>query len=412
MYARRNGPTLTFGKKTRRGSRWTWGLVLVLLAAILWMVTQFDQLQQEVLAMVGEPPAPTLPPNRLAQDAYLKYMEGEMAEAIELYKQAVAQDPKNVDYLFELARLLNYRSEKDRAYAEEGLTYAERAITANPGDPRGYAAKAMALDWLGRDDEAVTPALQALELAPGYAEAHAYLAQIYTDIQRWAQAREIGLRAVQLDPNSVDARYGYAYSLWYVGLYEEAIQQLSAAEQLHPNFLMIKFYLAALYKSIDEPQAAIGIYDRILTLDPMNVKAYTRLCATYFEIREDARAMDYCEQAKDLDPTYGEAHKWLGQVYYTRRNYESSIEEFQKCIEYGYEAIECWYLQGLAYYYIDRCDLAVPILTEARERPNVPEVVQTMIQQGFNMCAQDDNPVIAPTRRPTATPEPTPIGGY
>ena len=80
---------------------------------------------------------------------------------------------------------------------------------------------------------------------------------------------------------------------------------------------------------------------------------------------QNDQAQGYCEDALDIDPEYADAWTEVGRARYTRRNYEGSIEAFDKCIEYGSSSIECWYLRGLAHYYLGNCDRAWNILNEA-----------------------------------------------
>ena len=54
----------------------------------------------------------------------------------------------------------------------------------------------------------------------------------------------------------------------------------------------------------------------------------------------------------------------------------------------GEDDIRCYYLRGLAYYYLDRCDLAVPILQESLERTESDNVLG-FIRQGLRLCQVD-----------------------
>ncbi|GAB4573925.1 MAG: hypothetical protein Kow0077_17960 [Anaerolineae bacterium] len=382
-------------------------LWVVSLAAVGLVVWRFNDIQPQVLALV-QPSAPTVPAPTLASRAYEAYMRGDLQAAERDFAAAVQMDPTNIDFLYEYGRMLMFNNKPD-----QGLAVAEQAIAAHPEDPRGYALKVYALDSLNRAEEAVPVGLTALELDPTFAPTYAFLAGAYNSLGRWRQAQEMGARAVELDPNNIDARRAFAFSLNWTGRYDLAVQQLEEAIRIHPNLDFLYFELAGAYTGLKNDPAKIAIYEHVLEMNPENTKAMVRMCETYFGMRIDNLAQYWCEQALDRDVNDARAWKQVGMIYYTRRNYESAIDAFNTCVDLsGATYIECWYLRGLAYYRLDECELAVPILQEGLNYTDSPDI-QRNILQGLYMCAEADERYdfsIIPTPAPTPTPVPTPIG--
>ncbi len=431
MYVHRDRPSLYYKRRRKRIPRLLlvlWFAVLGVAALIFW---QMDRIQPPILHALGVGPTPTAPAYYHANLGYAAYMDGDLETSIVEFRKAVEQEPENVDYMFELSRVLIF-SKFNRAAEEEdrigqAVAVAEQAIRADPNDPRGHAILCKALDWDERPEEAVPHCLEAIDLDPLFAESYGYLAEASADLKRWAQSRDYGRKAVELNPNSVDARRDYAFSLWVVGLYDEAILQLEHAVALHPNLLYLQFELAALYRGVDNPEAAIGVYDRIRSQDPNNLRVYVELCSTYWGVREDVYAQDYCEQAMSLDPNYQPAFRQSGQVYYTRRNYESAIEAFETCaclarggdcdhdettpdaLGTGSFPVQCWYLRGLAYYYLAQCEYAVPVLIESLYLTEFQSIKDNALT-GLQLCRDAGEQFEWPDPTPTPGPEATPIG--
>ncbi len=427
MRIRRDRSSLHFGGRRSRAQRrlwlfWTWFLMMAAAVGVIW---QFDHVQPEVLAVVMGPPTATPDAISLAQLAQDAFWDGNLEDAIVYYSQASELEPTNTYIQFEYVRVLVYGSYEGRGYAfreREALTVADRTVRLAPNDARAQAAYAMALIENDRSDEAAAAALRATELDPAWAEPHAYLSLAYGNQNRYRSAQEQAQLAVDLDANSVDARRALALSLAFFGEWDIVIRQYEAAIQIHPRLDALYFEVAIYYTILDNFDAAIQSYDRILAHDPRNVKAWTRKCETFFRQRDDASAQEACEQAVTLDPTFPEAHEQLGQVRYTRRNYEGAIESFETCIdlmvaqnwEWPDRLVKCYYLHGLAYYLLNRCDQAMPLLTDALLTE--PEgAARDLTLQGMQQCAAvddsitiDDLPTPAP---PTATPPP-PIGLY
>jgi len=370
---------------------------LAILLGSLYVYLRMDRIQPQVLARIGPEPTPTLTAQTYATQALNAYNEGELDAAVEAYREAVAREPDNIDYQVALARMLILTENTD-----EGLVVAEQAILTDPESAKGYAIKAMALDWQGNPEQAVVEALRAIEIDPEYAPARAYLAEAYVDLGRWTQAREQAEMAIRLDPFDVDARRNYAYLLEFVGDYEGAIAQYQQALSLNPNLLFLLYGLARNNRGAGDPQAAIDTFTRIVERTPNDPLPWLEIGKTYFELREDDAAQENLEQAVQLvceecplhdgleilDDNWREENRqlpgevympaWvrLGQVYFTRRNYESALGVLEEAIAWGeanQEAadvtvpVEAYYVSASAYYYLDRCDEAMVRAANALE---------------------------------------------
>jgi len=406
---------LTFRRKKRLSRRViAWVIVyLVVLVPTAYVYVFRDYYGPQIMAYIGPTPVPTPSAPQCAGMAYDAYMEGDLETAIAHYREASALDPANIDYLFELARLLILTEN-----TEEGLAVADQIILIAPESPQGYAIKAMALDWMGQPDEAVVTALRALEIDPTYAPTHAYLAEAYIDLGRWTQAREEAELAVQLDPFSVDARRNYAYVLENTGYYQSAVQQYLQALALNPNLLYLWYGLARNYRGAGMIDESVRTYQEIMLRTPDDPQVYTELGRTYFEVRDDAAAQDNLEQAVALvrreneaaleadpnadPPIYVPAWTRLGMVYFTRRNYEDAIAIFEEIIAWSEThntsaPLEAYYVTGAAYFYLDECERAVPLLFRALELnedgANDPGVTNNALR-GLVLCRDyADHPV-------------------
>jgi tetratricopeptide (TPR) repeat protein len=423
MYIRRDRSNLHFGSQARRhGNRSLLVLWLVTMAAAIAVIWRFNTVQNWVLAGVGAEPTATLDAVTLARLGERAYLIGDLEASITYYEQAAAMSPNNIDILFEYGRMLVYRSYAGRSYrdrAVKALEVGQEAVRIAPDNARAQSLLCLTLLENNRAEEAIGVGLRAVQLSENYAEAHAYLSLAYRDAERPNQAFTEAETAVQLDPDSLDARRALALSLAYVGNFDAAIQQYERAIQIHPRFDALYFELAVYYKAKNNYEAAIAAYDQILSMEPENVKAYTRKCETYFMMREDQLAREACTQAVQLDPTYPEAYRQLGMVQYTSRNYEGSIESFTTCadlqnaqgVPQDEQEIECWYIRGLAWALLARCDEAWPVLQHALQM-NPNETIKGYINTGLTSCVDAGDYSIdqVPTPVPTQVTPPAPIG--
>jgi len=243
---------------------------------------------------------------------------------------------------------------------------AEQAIKLDPSDPDAHRVYALALIWVGRNDEALDQLQQAVGLAPNLAPPYFELASMYRTM------------AVQ-DPNGGTNDY----------------------------------------------ELAVATYEKILAMQPQNSKAFQRLCSTYIEIGDFQRGQGYCEDSLAIDPNFPDALRDLGHAEYSQRNYEGAIEEFTKCAQVestraeADQDIECFYLRGLSYYYLGDCQQAWDTLTDSVNRvrltssdPNNPVLQNTVhgLQLVTQNCSGFGGRALPTPIPPTAIP-PTPIGG-
>lgn len=383
-------------------------LMNALIFGLIFLTAQnYEQLQHLALRLIDAAPTATLYPSEYAQQGITLYNAGQVDEALLEFEQAVAQRPDDVDYLYEYGRILIELDEYDRA-----VPVGDRAIAAAPDDARGYALKARALMW-SDPGSAIPTAVSGLEHSPGFAPLHAALAVAYTNIGRYAEGLQRGIRATELDPLDSFAHRAYSIPLIYTGRNTQAIEALETAVSINPNLPGPYFELAAQYRAVDFPEMAVGVYQRVLDINPDSPKAYLRLCETYASVGEFTTATGFCETALDINPGYGSAWRMLGQLQYSRRNYESAIASFEECVSYGSDEVECYYIRGLAHYFLAQCDDAWAILNEALNYAVQEQIVDTINIGLSNVkrdCAGYEN-LLLPTPIPPTPIPPTPIGG-
>ncbi len=419
MYIRRNYSEPFFSNRRRKRGIFRW-LVLYALGIVgfLWFVdSNFSSLQLMALEAVGQAPTPTPFASYFANRGMELYAAGDIHGAASNYERAVAQQPNNVSYLYEYGRMLLELGAEDPANYQRAVEIGDRAINADSRDPRGYALKTRAMDLAGDSANAIPVGQAGLQIDPNFAPLHTALSGAYRSIDRYDVALERAERAIELDPYDPGARRVYAYALIWVGRNDEAIEQLERAIALNPNLTGPYFELALLYLSAQENELAIATYEQILAMQPENARAYQRLCEAYNQVGEIRRAIGYCQDSLGINDQDATTWASYGHVQYRNRNYEGAIESFETCIRLGSEDIRCWYLRGLAHYYLGQCEQAWNVLTEALNILGQPVGFNPVYEatiDGFELitvsCTGFSGRALPTAVPPTAIP-PTPIGG-
>ncbi len=423
-----------FSFRKRRERPWRIIIIFsIFIIALLFIIdSNYSRFQILALEVVGQAPAPTQFASFYATNASQQFVQGDLIGARNNYQQAIRQQPNNINYLYEYGRVLLELGAEDVTYWQEAATIGEQISQIDPNNPRGYYIQSRAQDQLGNSEIAVPLAQQGLNLDANFAPLYAALSSAYRNIDRYDVALSFAEQSISRDPNDAGARRIYAYALMWLGRYDEAIAQLEQAIVLNPNMTGPYFELAGQYLSrssqmfgsalgTEYAARAIATLTLITQMQPDNARAYLRLCDAYFSIGENITATQYCQQALNINPEYAVAWASLGQTQYSRRNYESAIESFETCLRYGSTDIRCYYLRGLALYYLGNCEDAWNVLTEAQnliqqenQNPNNPVLLATMeglrLITATSSCTGFANRALPTAIPPTAIP-PTPIGG-
>lgn len=157
-------------------------------------------------------------------NAYEAYQRGQLDEAQRLYTQAAARE-RSVDALLGLAVIAGARNRDEEA------TRLYREVLDR--DPRNAAAQAALLDLLGNTDRQATESrLKTLIERSPNPNLHQTLGNLYAEQNRWGEAQTAYFEAFRAAPNNADYAYNLAVSL----------------DRLH------------------QPQAALGYYEKALSL--------------------------------------------------------------------------------------------------------------------------------------------------
>jgi tetratricopeptide (TPR) repeat protein len=192
------------------------------------------------------------------------YTEERHQDAIELYRQVVAQDPADLFSRKRLALLLSWNDRLDEAIAVYGAILAE-----NPHDEEAKRERAKVYAWAGRVKESEAAYRELLAARPGDPELQIRYAEVLSWDGQYEEARELYLdlvarneraadasvglgnvalwegdlddaerwyrRALVESPGNVTARVGLARVLHARGLTEAATRELDAIQKDAPN---------------------------------------------------------------------------------------------------------------------------------------------------------------------------------
>jgi len=274
---------------------------------------------------------------------------GRLREAEALYREALAEDPENVDALHFLGVLALQRGEHGKA-----VELISQALARNRANPAASNNLAIALAAQGRRREAVAAWLEALAVQPDFADAARNLrGHLATGLPRDAAAerqldqgnaqREQGRLddaiatyrgAVAAAPEFAAAHVNLGSALAQKGLHPEALASFRKALALEPELPEALFNLGASSYRLRELPAAAAALGAYLRKQPEDRDALLLLGEVHFTANELDDAAACVERVLAADSKRGGAHNLLGNIYRNQARHEPALRHYELAIRH------------------------------------------------------------------------------
>jgi serine/threonine-protein kinase len=203
--------------------------------------------------------------------AWNKRTQEGVAEAIDYFKQAIAEDPSYAPAYAGLADSysldVDYRAIPVADAYARAKEYARKALALDESLPSAHASLAWALfiyDW--QWEEAEREFRRAIELNPRYASAHQWFSFLLAARGQFDAALVEGHTALELDPASVSIRRAVGWVYFYARRYAQAREHLSRAIEMNPMAVESYRMLGSTLAFQDENAEAERIFREALTL--------------------------------------------------------------------------------------------------------------------------------------------------
>lgn len=262
---------------------------------------------------------------------------GRLAEAIDLYGQAVARKPdyaeahnnlgnalgeakRHGEAAESLARAAALRPDLAAIHSNLGLALARlarfaeaaashrRAIELQPDLAQAHNNLAMALKELGEAEEAITHYRRAIKLKPGVPEFHHNLGNVLSGARRFDEALSSFNHALALNPLLAGTHEAIGAALLQLDRGEEAVTAFRRAIEIEPERASAHLQLADALQDIEQFAEAEGAYARAAALAPDSAKVQTGRGIALLELGRRDEARDCFERAIAADPADASAY--------------------------------------------------------------------------------------------------------
>lgn len=199
--------------------------------------------------------------------------------------------------------------------AAAALNDAEAALRLKPGYPEAALALAMCLVALDRRGEAKQIILRLLAAQPAWPDALLQLARLLHLESSWAQEAEVLNRALRLAPARTDLLLQLAAARRGLGQTDAALQAVQQALAIGPGLAAAHGLRGEILAELGQAEDALASFDRAAVHDPASAEAYAGRANALSELgRTREAAADY-RRAIQLAPGHAAAHYGLSLIH-------------------------------------------------------------------------------------------------
>jgi adenylate cyclase len=263
--------------------------------------------------------------DRTLDDVFV--IEEEIAEAVvrsvrggglSQREQAALRRPKTSADAYEYyLRGRQYLPRMSHPDLERSRAMFTRAVEFDAGYGPAWAGLATVhatlYEWFGARDEDLEVALRvsrrALELAPALAEAHTARGFALSLSRHYDEAEQEFEKAIEINPSSFDAYYYFARSSFARGAIKRSADRFRAATDVRHEDFQSPSLLAQSLRMLGQleeahaaNQEAVRRVERVLALNPVDVRALSVGSFALFMDGQAERAMDWSQTSLDLYP--------------------------------------------------------------------------------------------------------------
>ena len=253
----------------------------------------------------------------------LKEVRQLQKSAIKEYEAAEKYDPYDGSIKYELALLYDQAGYHGK-FKQKLKEYAEQQMKGNPDYALG-----LALDQLGRLDEATIHYNAALGKSTGQADTHNKLGVVYFKQAAYEKAVDHFEKSLRIEPKNDEAHFYLGNILQMFGRHKEAIGHYIESLQINPDNALAHNNLAIALVQQRDLTKALEHYREAIRLDPKSAEFHNNMGVALFESHKYAKSIEHYNSAIELNPRYLEAYNNLGNVLVKQGLLDEAITNYQ-----------------------------------------------------------------------------------
>ncbi len=136
-------------------------------------------------------------------------------------------------------------------------------------------------------------------------------------------------RALEIYPGFVNASFDLARAYEFLNRFDEAYAQYAQTTAMDTSFTTPCFYMATIMHNKGNYQAAIPLYKRYLSKNPLQSQAYANLSYAYYQMKDFDKSIEVNKRALAVTPGAFSPLVNIGKTYIAENKPDSALLYFQ-----------------------------------------------------------------------------------
>lgn len=263
-------------------------------------------------------------------EAQALHKGGELARAKAMYEGILAWEPRHFDSLHMLGVLALQSGQPHIAHDLISRALFIRSDLAPP-----HVNLALALQALGRLDEALASFDRALRLNPDHFTVHHDRATLLLSLGRPTEAIASFDEAIALRPGLAQPHYGRGNAWLKLGRLDEAIASYDRAIAIGPGFAEVHNNRGLILFSLNRMDEALACYDRALALKSDYAEAWNNRGNALWHVTRHKEALADYDRAIACKPDYAKAHGNRGNALLALGQPGEAVVSFKQVLAFN-----------------------------------------------------------------------------
>ena len=246
---------------------------------------------------------------------------GQSDHALEWFSRAIGRQPK-AEYVSSLGIALQRLGR-----LEEASKTFEKVVELKPDYVQGWSSLADVLFELKRTDMALLTYRHVLKLNPRDGDAMLRCGSILRNLQRFEEALSDFNRCDELHPGHPLVLEERGLVLWRLKRFEEALLDQRRAHALRPGSPEICNSIGASLQGLRRDEEALPWFDKAIALRPGFVMAWINKALSLIQLRRLDQAIAICLEVRKIDPGNADAELNLSLLHLMTGNFEAGWAE-------------------------------------------------------------------------------------
>lgn len=254
-----------------------------------------------------------------------------------------------------------------------------QAIKLDPQNYSHYLTLSDVYLYMGKPDEARETIYKAIDMAPMSEEPYLKMAEYYLALRQYPAVFEYIKQAIIIEPYQPRAYFVRAYARLEYGDTLKALPDLHKAVEQDQHFFDAYLLLGNVYQQQNN-SIFLDYFNNALAIQPSNIDLLFTIGLACQSFGQPGNAIAAFQRIISIDSTNAKAYYNLGYVYFiSMEAYDTAVALFSRAIESDPLFTEAYYNRGLSYEIMEDLEKAHSDYAQTlRVHPNYPKAIEAM----------------------------------